>query len=104
MTLSYTSLTFSKTLTSLLCGKKKTLLNCDTHLCEGPERLKTPGHRAGEAPLAAEGREHEAVLRPVRLVGAVRAAKLLNGLVCAPGQLVREVHPLPLVLRPPVDR
>lgn len=33
----------------------------------------------------------------MRLVGAVRAPKLLNGLVRAPGQLMRQVHPLPLI-------
>ena len=37
----------------------------------------------------------------MRLVGAVRAPKLLDRLVRAPGQLVRQVHPLPLVLRAP---
>ena len=71
------------------------------HLCQSPERLQPPGNGAGKAAFPAEGRENEAVLRPVRLICAVGAAKLLNGLVSAPGKLVGQVNPLPLVLRPP---
>jgi len=37
-----------------------------------------------------------------RLVGAVRAPKLLDGLVCAPGQLQSDVAAPPLVLGPAV--
>ena len=33
----------------------------------------------------------------------MRAPKLLDGLVRAPGQLVRQVHALPLVQRPPAS-
>ena len=72
------------------------------YLSEGAQRLQPPGHSAGKALLSAERGEHQAVLRAVRLIGPVCAPKLLNGLVRTPGELVRQVHPLPLVDKAPV--
>lgn len=72
-----------------------------THLGEGAQGLQSPGDCRCESPLAAQGREQQSVLGSVRLIGAVRPPKLLDGLVRRPGQLQRQVHPPPLVLRPP---
>ena len=66
-------------------------------LSEGAQGLQAPGHGTGEALLSAQRREDQAVLRAVGLIGPVRAPELLDGLVRAPGQLMRQVHPLPLV-------
>lgn len=73
-------------------------------LCEGTQSLQPPGHSSRKAPLAAQGREQQAVLRPVHLVCPVGAAKLLQALVSAPRQLQGEVHPPALIHCPPADR
>lgn len=51
----------------------------NTHLGERPERLQPACHRRSKAALAAQRGEHQAILRAVRLVGAVRAPELLRG-------------------------
>jgi len=45
------------------------------------QRLQPLGYRRCEAPLAAARRHEESVLRAVDLVGAMRAAALLDGLL-----------------------
>mmetsp|Transcript_21706 Transcript_21706/g.51477 ORF Transcript_21706/g.51477 Transcript_21706/m.51477 type:complete len:693 (-) Transcript_21706:330-2408(-) len=65
---------------------------------ERAEGLQPLGHRRCEPPLTATCRHHEDVLRAVDLVGAVRAAALLDGLVGAPRQLERDVHAAAAVL------
>lgn len=70
-------------------------------LGEGAKGLEAAGDGGGEAFLAAERSEDEAVLGAVGLVGAMRAAKLLDGFVRAPGQFVRQMHSLPLIQRSP---
>mmetsp|Transcript_43519 Transcript_43519/g.141166 ORF Transcript_43519/g.141166 Transcript_43519/m.141166 type:complete len:484 (+) Transcript_43519:434-1885(+) len=53
-------------------------------LGDGAELLQPLGHRRCEAALAAAGCHEQLVLRPVDLVGAMRAAALLDALVGGP--------------------
>ena len=73
------------------------------HLGQSTQRLQSAGHSTGKPFFPAQGREHKPILWAVRLVGPVGAPELLDGLVCAPGQLMRQVHPLPLVREPPAE-
>ena len=73
-----------------------------TDLGEGAQGLQAPSHGGSKAALPAQGGEEQAVLRPMHLVGPVRAPELLQALVSAPGQLQGKVHPAPLVGCPPV--
>lgn len=72
-------------------------------LCEGPQALQAASHSSSKAALSPQGGEQQAVLGGVGLVGPVRPAKLLNGFVCGPGQLKREVHPPLLVFGAPAE-
>lgn len=72
-----------------------------SYLCQSAKRLQPAGDSGGKALLAAQGCEQQTVLRRMCLIGSVRPAKLLDGLVRRPGQLQGEVHPPPLVLSPP---
>mmetsp|Transcript_42007 Transcript_42007/g.139291 ORF Transcript_42007/g.139291 Transcript_42007/m.139291 type:complete len:490 (-) Transcript_42007:694-2163(-) len=71
-------------------------------LGDGAELLQPLGHRRRKAALAAAGRHEQLVLRPVDLVGAMRAAALLDALVGGPRQLERDVQPLARVRHAPV--
>ena len=52
-----------------------------TNLRQRAQALEAARHGGGKAALAPQRREDQAVLRAVRLVGAVRAAKLLDRFV-----------------------
>lgn len=60
------------------------------------------GGGGGKAVLPAHRHRKDAVQRCRHLVGAMRPAKLLDGLVGAPRQLKRDVAAPPLILCTPV--
>mmetsp|Transcript_11231 Transcript_11231/g.27799 ORF Transcript_11231/g.27799 Transcript_11231/m.27799 type:complete len:340 (-) Transcript_11231:2449-3468(-) len=66
------------------------------------QTLQPVGNSRCEPRLSTKRRKEELKLGCGTLVGAVRPAHLLNGLVCGPWQLQSDVHPPALIRHPPV--